>query len=624
MIASTVRILMIACLIMMTASPVASQPASLGYRRVGPLIEITGPLPGGSVVLELRSSRNRRISKLSDQSPNNPDPSKTVLSGKEIWFPVVDVEQGSDTEIIARFEQVGPQDRMHWNGNFRKQSQPLREEVVLRGNAEHWENAIYVESTSARMTDFFVRKTIAGVRPWFRCLTEHWSGTITIRRRDRSDEVLAKIEIPAPEYTPPTLDSTLRTSDLLAATSAAVDFLLRSQNQNPTSPTFGGLYLFYDLDAKTFRRSDWIWTWGPAIRFLIEASRIPEIAAAFGRDRLLQAAREMGEASLRFLVLEKTHPASGLVITRFDPTIRYSSGHSGFISPADGYFLAGWGWIPLYEATGDERFLNATTMLLEQTERLLANDKVIEQDFVLASDKWKNWTMDESGFGMEAFAEAFRVTGDPRHQTTGGQYLRSLLDVLGRDDGLWDRTWHRKEPAREDDSWPIAGPSGVPVRVPTNANTRGLSWAMMGLLAAHRLLPEEGHLESASRMAQHLMGAQRPAGHWTFRYDRPEREVGISEKGTAIWSLLLYRLYGETRDERSLEAARKALAWCLKNRYTGPDPLAHSGIVGVSPASGVVYRPWFRLICTYTMAFYGNALLAEMNVRKCGIPVCRN
>jgi uncharacterized protein YyaL (SSP411 family) len=409
---------------------------------------------------------------------------------------------------------------------------------------------------------------------------------------------------------------------VLEGLKAATDFLLRSQNANPTSPTFGGLFLFYDLDAATFRRSDWIWAWGPAIRFLIEVSTIPEVAQEFGRDRLLRAAREIGEASLRFLVEERAHPAYGLVITRFDPTIRYDGGHSGFISPADGYFLAGWGWIPLYEATGDIRFLNATTMLLEQTERLLGNDPVIEQDFVLATKKWKNWTMDESGFGMEGFAEAFRVTRDSKYRATGRRYLRSLLEVLGREDGLWDRTWHRKDPLREDDSWPIAGPSGVPVRVPTNANTRGLSWAMMGLLAAHRLLPGEGHLEAASRMAEHLIEAQRPEGHWTFQYDRAEREVGISEKGTAIWSVLLYRLYGETKDKRHLEAARKSLGWCMNNRYTGPDALAHGGIAGVSPASGVVYRPWFRLIATYTMSFYGNALIAEWNMSRCGRLEC--
>jgi hypothetical protein len=387
------------------------------------------------------------------------------------------------------------------------------------------------------------------------------------------------------------------------------------------SPTFGGLYLFYDLEVATYRRSDWIWTWGPAIRFLIDASAIPEVARRYGRERLLTGAREMGEASLRFLVLDPKSPAHGLLITRFDPTTRYPCGHSAFASPADAFFLAGWGYVPLYEATGEDRFLDTSRLLVNQTDRLLAQDPVIEQDFVFGSGKWKNWTMDESGFGMEAFAELYRTTKETQYQAVGRRYLASLTSALERDDNLWDRTWHRMDPAREDDSWPIPGPQGVPIRVPTNANTRGLAWAMMGLLAAHRLLPEEGHLEAAIRMASHLLEAQDPDGHWNFLYDRSETEVGISEKGTAIWSLLLYRLHRESRDPAHLEAARRALQWCLENRLSGSgDPLAQSGIVGRSPASGVVYRRWFPLICTYTMSFYGNALLAELQSRRETLP----
>ena len=582
--------------------------AEFTYHRSGRLIEIRGP-EISDVVLEIRSARNRKISKLSDHSPRNPGPPRPATPGKEVWFPVVDVERGAGDEIHARFEQVKPGDRMHWNGNFGGESRPLVEDAVLTDAAEHWENAMYVESASARLTDFAIRRRVTSGPLRFRSLTEHWAGTVRVMA---GGKVVSTVEVAAPQYSPPTLHRT----DLTAAVRSTVDFLLRSQNLNPTSPTFGGLFLFYDLDAQTFRRSDWIWTWGPAISFLIDASKRPEIAAEFGRERLLRVAREMGEASLRFLITDRNHPAYGLVTTRFDPSTRYKGGHTGFVSPADAYFLAGWGWIPLYEATRDRRFLDATTLMLEQTERLLAHDPVIEQDYVLASGKWKNWTMDESGFGMEGFAEAFRVTRDAKHQRIGRDYLASVLKVLGRDDGLWDRTWHRKDPAREDDSWPMPGPDGVPILVRSDGNTRGLSWAMMGLLAAHRLLPDAGHLDAAKRMAEHLINAQQPDGHWNFRYHRPEREVGISEKGTAIWSVLLYRLHAETGDPRHLAAARKALNWCIRNRYAGSDPLGHGGIVGVSPASGVVYRAWFPLICTYTMSFYGNALLAELNARE--------
>jgi len=585
------------------------------------MIELVGELPSDSALeIHLRSQRNRSISKLSDRSEHETGPASPPV-GKEIWFPVVDVEIEQGMDVLVTFDGVSLSDRLCWNGNFWKNSVQLQEQNVFVNNIEHWENSVVVESATARLREFVVRKSIADAgREWpgFRCLTDSWAGTVTLYRKQKESlSELAKIEIKPEKTDSPPYDGVESRTDLINAVQANIDFLLRSQNRNPASPTFGGLYLFYDLAAATYRRSDWIWTWGPAIRFLIEASAIPEVAAHYGRERLLTVAREMGETSLRFLVRNPESPARGLLITRFDPTTRYRCGHSAFASPADAYFLAGWGYVPLYEVTGENRFLETSRLLVDQTDRLLAQDPVIEQDFVFASDKWKNWTMDESGFGMEAFAELYRITKDAKYQAAGRRYLASLTRVLERGDGLWDRTWHRRDPAREDDSWPLPGPERAPIRVPTNANTRGLAWAMMGLLAAHRLLPNEGHLDAATRMASHLLEAQDPDGHWNFLYDRPETEVGVSEKGTAIWSLLFYRLYQETRDPAHLEAARRALQWCLSNRHHGSrDPLAQGGIVGRSPASGVVYRRWFPLICTYTMSFYGNALVAELESRR--------
>jgi hypothetical protein len=145
--------------------------------------------------------------------------------------------------------------------------------------------------------------------------------------------------------------------------------------------------------------------------------------------------------------------------------------------------------------------------------------------------------------------------------------------------------------------------------------TRGQGWAMMGLLASHRMMPEGGYLEHARRMAAHLLDAQHPEGYWAFRFDQPVHEVGISEKGTTLWSLLFYRLYRETGEARYLETARKALLWALAAQYTGEDPNAAGGIVGRSPASGVVYRRWFPLICSYTMAWHGLAILQELELK---------
>jgi len=110
------------------------------------------------------------------------------------------------------------------------------------------------------------------------------------------------------------------------------------------------------------------------------------------------------------------------------------------------------------------------------------------------------------------------------------------------------------------------------------------------------------------------MKRQLESGAWAVYLDQPVEQCGLSEKATAIWSLLLYRLYGATGDERYLAAARKALTWCLKNQYAGPDPEARGSLVGVSPYSGIGYRPWFRIASNYASAYFGMAVIEELRL----------
>ncbi len=331
----------------------------------------------------------------------------------------------------------------------------------------------------------------------------------------------------------------------------------------------------------------------------------------------MEAAKLIGEASLRFQLLDKTHPAYGLTICRYDPKLFYAEGFTGYLSPADSHFLAGYGWIPLYEATGDHRFLDAAVLQTEQIGRILTQDAIVEQDFVLKAGKWKNWTMDESGFGMQGFAEVYKVTRDEDHKRTGKEYLDGLINVLENPDGLWYRNWHRNQPGRTDDRWPAGKPVGVPVLMKDGETARGNGWAMIGLLAAHRMMPENGHyLDKAKTLAENMLNLQLEDGSWPFKLYESASEGGVSEKGTPLWSMLFYQLYEVTKDPRHLEAAQRALQWCMKKQYAGEDLLAAGGIVGTTWAAGIVYRNYFPLICSYTMDWFGLALLEQLKLKE--------
>ena len=232
-------------------------------------------------------------------------------------------------------------------------------------------------------------------------------------------------------------------------------------------------------------------------------------------------------------------------------------------------------------------------------DRLSRQFGLIPQNYWPDEGGWSDFTLDESGFGTQGLAELYRITGDAAYRETSRRYIEAHLQRLGRPDGLWNRSWLR----------------GKAAAMPTVFNTRAAGWAMEGLLASHRMMPDGRYLDKARRMAEHLVRAQDAAGCWNFNFTQPREEVGIAAKGTALWSLLMYRLYDATGDRRHLDSARRALAWLVANQYTGPDVDAIGSVFDRNNNSGVGYRPWFRVSCTYGSAFFGLAGLEELRLQ---------
>ncbi|MEO6245696.1 MAG: glycoside hydrolase family 88 protein, partial [Opitutaceae bacterium] len=196
----------------------------------------------------------------------------------------------------------------------------------------------------------------------------------------------------------------------------------------------------------------------------------------------------------------------------------------------------------------------------------------------------------------EGLAALHAANGDPALPAIGHAYMDALRRRFEQPDGLWARRYDFS-PART---------------VPNQRHTRGDGWAMEGLIASYELTKDAKYRDLAVKMAAHLLAAQHSDGSWSYAFDQPAAAVGLSEKGTALWSLLFYRLHALTRDPAHLRAARRALTWCLENQYTGPDREGHGGIIGITFQSGVTYRAWFPLACSYTSAFFGLAALEEL------------
>jgi uncharacterized protein YyaL (SSP411 family) len=209
-----------------------------------------------------------------------------------------------------------------------------------------------------------------------------------------------------------------------------------------------------------------------------------------------QTAEQIGETSLLFTKSHLDHQAKGITTSRWKAGSQFEYGVIECHSAADASFLSGWAWIPLYESTGNSAYLDSAIELASATEKLINRFEIAPMDYLEEPPSWTNHSIDEIGFATEGISELFRVTGDSKYRLLGEKYIDQVLAKLERSDGLWDRSWLRKES----------------IAVPCEFMTRGLGWGMEGLIAAHRMSPSGKYLEKAVKMAEVVMGLQQESG----------------------------------------------------------------------------------------------------------------
>ncbi len=582
------------------------------------VLNISLPVCSKELKLVIKSDRNNPVVNMSDVSRHNPcqNAADDGLPSTE-WLPVVDVEVTPNTRAEMRFalgdECSGSMDSGY---AFNSHLWPKKAELsavneIPADRLLNWENILYIPDKRNRLESFSVVKYFPNpllvsktMTIEFGLLTDRWSGEIEAYCAADGGYIKigsVRVDAPAEKKEVFTVNSITRDS-VMNALNASVSFMLSCKDLSVNGPFRGGFNLFYDLDGGTYRNPCWPWGYGPVIKSLSDASDIPEIAEVYGKDELEETALRAGQTSLKFRIFNEGHIADGVSTSRFNPNVTIDGGtRERLCSVSDGGFLCGWAWIPLYEKTGRAEFLSAGQLHAATVERLLAQYGVPPQDFMSEENKWTEHTLDESGFGTEAFDALYRVTGDEKYAQLCERYIDNHIARFERPDGLWERACYQNGSAD-----------------PTIYMTRGLGWSMEGLLAAHNTLKHktDKYLQKAVVMAEHLMAAQQPDGAWNFCFNEPREAVGIGEKGTALWALLFYKLYGFTGDACHLNTGRKALLWCMNNQRRSDDKRIHGSVPSYSPQSAIVYRPWFEIACVYTSAFFALALMEELKIRS--------
>lgn len=591
---------------MVDTAPATSMRAWIDQQELVLRAQAVVPNAQTVVTWRLHSERNARISSWRECSAHDPDPvarrrAVADLAG-ETWYPVVDLDVPRGGVGILQFADDMPVEIVV-NPPYWRQKETVRHRHLISGEKLLiWENAIWTATTTPSLNAFWLEVStpvVGGQATLVLPLAGlSWSGRVELASAEGRPLAVTTVVTPLVSPAPPTHAGTqeelLTREHLEERLAAMAAFTLRSQVRDHLHPACGGLHLFYDLDARVYRSSHWAWGWGPSVSFLLQA------AACRGEETWREAAIRLGEVGLRFCWQAPGHRLHGMLISRWDRHLSFPEGHRGAITPADALFFAAWAWIPLYQATGDARFRDAAATQANISTALLdEHPTIIPHSFWLDDQAWDDWVIDETGFGAEGFAALHELTPDATLVQAGRRFMEAHLRIFGRDDGLWNRIHflHTGETR-----------SGEHM-------TRGLGWALEGLLAMHRLDPGGPWLDHARRMTAVVLPYQREDGAWAFCFDRDVADVGFSEKGTPLWSWLLYELHAVTGETRYLAAARKALTWCLRHLDMGDDPEAHGSIVGCSPQSGVGYRPWFRVACTYAVAFAGLAAIAECNLQ---------
>lgn len=501
-----------------------------------------------------------------------------------------------------------PSARGTWklNGRFSDAGGNLAPVITLPVLAlEHGENLLHIRSDTLQVPRMYFRQRVPEGRQFttsFDVGHSNWTGTVSLMRLAPAREAmlvrrasLAGVESERREIAVQER-WWLRRDDIVGSAISVGRNILNAQVTNPRSMFHNGFNLVYDQERKSYRMPHWLWAWGPSIALLLDLEKLPESRPSGMAQRFRDAALAAGKRSLEFGMNEPKHPARGVSTVRWEPSRAVPNGWVEYISTADSLFLAGWGWMSLYNLTNDPVFLDRTKLLVAAAERLMKQYPVIPQDWVVQRDRWTPHTLDESVFGMVGFRELHAATQSSAVADGGRRFLDSHLEHMGRESGLLERAWMREED-----------------RAIWDPDIKGHAWVIEGYLDAHRLSGDIKYLELARMLAERVMDCQHEDGSWAILFKKPGPDDPRDDKGTAIWAYMFYLTYRETGDERHLAAARRAAGWCLRHQYRGEDPHLDGGILNTNSMAYVQRR---AMTILYSTTFFGLALLEELKLAR--------
>ena len=379
----------------------------------------------------------------------------------------------------------------------------------------------------------------------------------------------------------------------------AAKYLLNSQIMQPEASLFAGsCYAIYDYTNDIHRMSCWLWSDAPIVSAMLRLAKsgcYPEYSKDFER-----LATDIGETMLRHQITTPGDEVFGAFTSRYRYYGDTARSFDRLLGPNDTSYSINWALLPLYEHTGDDKYLEAAYRGLKWVQSIIHERDFVPSHYYYERKKWENRAFVDTGFVVGGFEKYKRITGNDEFDETILFCMERFISQFRLPNGYYGQNY-------------IPG-TGADDRL----FTRGHAWVLEGLNTAARMFPER-FAEEAISVAEKIILNQQADGSFNYLwgYGEPQEHVklgsGICEKATAIFAYLLPDLkQSGIADDRLTETAQKAIIWCEKNMNGDASSEGYGGIMAASLSSGITGLPFLQVATGYANAYYILAKLSNI------------
>ena len=335
----------------------------------------------------------------------------------------------------------------------------------------------------------------------------------------------------------------------------------------PEGYRHGGLsYAGFIEEYQEWCLPSWIWTNAALVRYYCTKDKIEE-------------AIEIGEKILQYQISGK----GWIVRNDYGPgTVK------PLLAPNDSAYIANNACLELYKKTKIQKYLDAAIVCADWIINTARSDGMVYFGYDMIRNAWDtDHNIVDVGFTAGLFAELYEITGEARYYEFVQRFISAYIKLF------YDENKKR--------FWSSIGLEDKPRGT---GFSRGQAWALEGLIPVYQRLKEESIIPVINSTVEHLLSTQNEDGSWPRELDNPR--LGSDCKGTPVIAYSLYKWALEDQmeaelKERAIDAAKKAVAWCV--RHTAVNGEGAGGIYSFCYEGAIVHHMYTSTAFVYSSAY---------------------